>query len=302
MTLVRRVARPMLAAIFVVQGLERCATPPRSSAKVGARSPSRLAGRWACPTTPSSSSGPTAPRWSAAERSSPPGRVPRLASLVLAASIVPTTLCGHPFWEETDPAQARPADRTSSRTSASSAACCSPRSTPRASRGWPTAPASPRHARRAHRQARQARGQASRATRAGPPRGQAGRVAGPRRPHLTRRPATAVHRSTALTAARRRRLARPARDRPGRRRPSPCPGSKSLTNRFLVLAALANGPSRLRRPLRSRDTLLMAQALRALGARVEDTDGARPPSAPTGWSPRRPCAAAPTSTAASPAR
>ena len=36
------------------------------------------------------------------------------------------------------------------------------------------------------------------------------------------------------------------------------PGSKSLTNRFLVLAALANGPSRLRRPLRSRDTLLMA--------------------------------------------
>ena len=48
------------------------------------------------------------------------------------------------------------------------------------------------------------------------------------------------------------------------------PGSKSLTNRFLVLAALANGTSRLRRPLRSRDTLLMAEALRSLGARVED--------------------------------
>ncbi|SDO64155.1 3-phosphoshikimate 1-carboxyvinyltransferase [Pedococcus dokdonensis] len=48
------------------------------------------------------------------------------------------------------------------------------------------------------------------------------------------------------------------------------PGSKSLTNRFLVLAALANGPSRVRRPLRSRDTLLMAQALRELGAGVED--------------------------------
>lgn len=48
------------------------------------------------------------------------------------------------------------------------------------------------------------------------------------------------------------------------------PGSKSLTNRFLVLAALANGPSLLRRPLRSRDTLLMAQALRDLGAEVED--------------------------------
>ncbi|MBK6886031.1 MAG: 3-phosphoshikimate 1-carboxyvinyltransferase [Tetrasphaera sp.] len=48
------------------------------------------------------------------------------------------------------------------------------------------------------------------------------------------------------------------------------PGSKSLTNRFLVLAALAEEPSRLRRPLRSRDTLLMAEALRAMGCRIED--------------------------------
>ncbi|HEY8652434.1 MAG TPA: 3-phosphoshikimate 1-carboxyvinyltransferase [Actinopolymorphaceae bacterium] len=51
------------------------------------------------------------------------------------------------------------------------------------------------------------------------------------------------------------------------------PGSKSLTNRFLVLAALANGPSRLRRPLRSRDTMLMAAALRTLGASVTDLPG-----------------------------
>lgn len=48
------------------------------------------------------------------------------------------------------------------------------------------------------------------------------------------------------------------------------PGSKSLTNRYLVLAALAQEPSRLRAPLRSRDTLLMAQGLRTLGAQVED--------------------------------
>lgn len=48
------------------------------------------------------------------------------------------------------------------------------------------------------------------------------------------------------------------------------PGSKSLTNRHLVLAAAADGPSRLTAPLRSRDTLLMAQALRALGVGVED--------------------------------
>jgi 3-phosphoshikimate 1-carboxyvinyltransferase len=56
------------------------------------------------------------------------------------------------------------------------------------------------------------------------------------------------------------------------------PGSKSLTNRFLVLAALANGPSLLRRPLRSRDTLLMAQALRELGAVVEDAPAHESPT------------------------
>jgi 3-phosphoshikimate 1-carboxyvinyltransferase len=48
------------------------------------------------------------------------------------------------------------------------------------------------------------------------------------------------------------------------------PGSKSLTARALVLAALADGPGRLVRPLRARDTDLMAAALRALGVRVEE--------------------------------
>ncbi len=43
------------------------------------------------------------------------------------------------------------------------------------------------------------------------------------------------------------------------------PGSKSITNRAAVLAALAETPSLIRRPLRSRDTLLMAAALRAMG-------------------------------------
>ena len=51
------------------------------------------------------------------------------------------------------------------------------------------------------------------------------------------------------------------------------PGSKSLTNRYLVLAALADAPGRLRGALRSRDTLLMADALTSLGARI-DEDGA----------------------------
>ncbi|GAB6901502.1 3-phosphoshikimate 1-carboxyvinyltransferase [Kineosporia succinea] len=48
------------------------------------------------------------------------------------------------------------------------------------------------------------------------------------------------------------------------------PGSKSLTNRYLVLASLADEPSRLRAPLRSRDTLLMASAIGSLGTGLED--------------------------------
>ncbi|SDD56234.1 3-phosphoshikimate 1-carboxyvinyltransferase [Sanguibacter gelidistatuariae] len=52
------------------------------------------------------------------------------------------------------------------------------------------------------------------------------------------------------------------------------PGSKSLTNRYLVLAALADGPGVLRGALRSRDTDLMVEALRALGATI--TQGSTP--------------------------
>jgi 3-phosphoshikimate 1-carboxyvinyltransferase len=48
------------------------------------------------------------------------------------------------------------------------------------------------------------------------------------------------------------------------------PGSKSITNRALVLAALADAPSRLTAPLRARDTGLMADALRALGADIRE--------------------------------
>ena len=48
------------------------------------------------------------------------------------------------------------------------------------------------------------------------------------------------------------------------------PGSKSITNRALILAALADGPGLIRRPLRARDTLLMAAALRELGTDIEE--------------------------------
>jgi 3-phosphoshikimate 1-carboxyvinyltransferase len=50
------------------------------------------------------------------------------------------------------------------------------------------------------------------------------------------------------------------------------PGSKSVTNRALVLGALAQEPTVVRRPLVSRDTLLMAAALRALGTGIVTGD------------------------------
>jgi 3-phosphoshikimate 1-carboxyvinyltransferase len=52
------------------------------------------------------------------------------------------------------------------------------------------------------------------------------------------------------------------------------PGSKSVTNRALVLAALANGPSVISHPLIARDTKLMVAGLTSLGAKFEEvTDG-----------------------------
>ncbi len=47
------------------------------------------------------------------------------------------------------------------------------------------------------------------------------------------------------------------------------PGSKSLTNRHLLLAALADSPTELIRPLHSRDSALMIAALRELGAVID---------------------------------
>ena len=53
------------------------------------------------------------------------------------------------------------------------------------------------------------------------------------------------------------------------------PASKSITNRALVLAALSDGPdpvSVIANPLRARDTMLAAAALRALGTGIDEED------------------------------
>jgi 3-phosphoshikimate 1-carboxyvinyltransferase len=58
------------------------------------------------------------------------------------------------------------------------------------------------------------------------------------------------------------------------------PGSKSMTARALILSALASGPSAIERPLRARDTELMAAGLRALGVAVDTSDDERWPVEP----------------------
>ncbi len=50
------------------------------------------------------------------------------------------------------------------------------------------------------------------------------------------------------------------------------PGSKSVTNRALVLAAQANSPSLLRRPLVSRDSQLMVAGIKSLGIGIKERD------------------------------
>jgi 3-phosphoshikimate 1-carboxyvinyltransferase len=59
------------------------------------------------------------------------------------------------------------------------------------------------------------------------------------------------------------------------------PASKSITNRALVLAALSDRPATIANPLRARDTLLAAGALRAMGTQI--TQGGQGPESSPGW-------------------
>ena len=67
---------------------------------------------------------------------------------------------------------------------------------------------------------------------------------------------------------------------PGRRTDATIvlPGSKSLTNRALILAALASNPVVLRGALRSEDTQAMVNCLKRLGFRIEVADDPAEPA------------------------
>ncbi|GAA4411551.1 DoxX family protein [Fodinibacter luteus] len=102
MTLVRRVARPMLAAMFVVGGLDQFKHPGRKTDTVRPLL-EKVGPTVGLPDDPELLVRANGVAMVAAGSLLALGRLPRLASSVLAATLVPTTLAAHPFWDEQDP-------------------------------------------------------------------------------------------------------------------------------------------------------------------------------------------------------
>jgi putative oxidoreductase len=110
MTVTRLIARPMLASMFVVGGV----TSFKNAAAI-APAAQPVADRFvpmaqkAVPQAPIPTDAATLVRINAAVHvvaglALATNRAPRLASTLLAASLVPTTFAGHRYWEESDPA------------------------------------------------------------------------------------------------------------------------------------------------------------------------------------------------------
>lgn len=110
MTLVRLIARPLLATTFffgATNALKNSDALAAKAAKVTDRVvplAQRVAPGAPVPSNPQTLVRLNAGVQIAAAAALALGKAPRLSSTVLAASLVPTTVAGHPFWEETDPA------------------------------------------------------------------------------------------------------------------------------------------------------------------------------------------------------
>lgn len=107
MALVRAVARPMLASIFIVQGFETFRRPERVAAR--AEPVVRpLADRLSfVPDKTEEAVRINGAVQLVAGTMLALGRWPRLAAFALAATLVPTTLAGHRFWEAEDEQERR---------------------------------------------------------------------------------------------------------------------------------------------------------------------------------------------------
>lgn len=103
MTLLRTVARPMLASMFVVGGVNALRNAPAMATKAEpvARAVGNLVPQ--AKTTPVTYVRVNGAIHVGAGLALATGRFPRLSALALATTLVPTTAVGHPFWNETDP-------------------------------------------------------------------------------------------------------------------------------------------------------------------------------------------------------
>ena len=116
MTITRLLARPMLASIFVAGGINALRNTDANAAKAK-KITDRVVplAQQKAPGVPIPTDAATLVRINAgaqllAAAALATGRAPRLSATVLAASLVPTTLAGHAFWDETDP-QAKASQR-----------------------------------------------------------------------------------------------------------------------------------------------------------------------------------------------
>jgi putative oxidoreductase len=109
MSLVRMLARPMLGSFFVVHGAKRLRDPDAAvaDAKPVTDRMAPVIDKYAprVPTDPRSLVRINGGVQLGAGLLLATGRFPRLSSLALAASLVPTTIAGHPFWQTEDPAE-----------------------------------------------------------------------------------------------------------------------------------------------------------------------------------------------------
>ena len=106
--LVRRIARPLLSTIFIAGGIDALRNPAQRAAKASPlidKSVETLPGAVTqkVPADPETLVKINAAVQIGGGALLATGKAPRLASLVLAGSLVPTTLAGHDFWNETDP-------------------------------------------------------------------------------------------------------------------------------------------------------------------------------------------------------
>ena len=103
MTVVRRIARPMMAAIFVTSGLDTLRHPAKP-AQAASPMVKALAGPLNLPDDPELFVRANGATMLLAGTMLGLGKLPRLAALALAVTLVPTTYVAHSFWTVEDPA------------------------------------------------------------------------------------------------------------------------------------------------------------------------------------------------------